>query len=80
MLFKASSYAFSSTFFFLPDLLSFECPDVFLPFSLPTICALAAKVSNAIAIAASNPLHLETDRYLEKRWSNLINKPLPADS
>jgi hypothetical protein len=40
MLFKASSYAFSSTFLFLLDLLSFERPD-----ALPTICALAVKVS-----------------------------------
>ena len=64
--------------FFLLDLLSFECPDVFLPFSLPTICALAATVSNAIAIAASNPLHFETVRYLEKRLPNLINRTSPC--
>jgi len=54
--------------FFLLDLLSFERPD-----ALPTICALAVKVSSAIAIAASNPLHLETARYLEKSLPNLIN-------
>jgi hypothetical protein len=41
--------------------------------SLPTICALAVKVSSAIAIAASNPLHLETARYLEKSLPNLID-------
>jgi hypothetical protein len=45
--------------FFLLDLLSFERPD-----ALPTICALAVKVSSAIAIAASNPLHRETTHFV----------------
>ena len=58
---------------FLLDLLSFERPD-----ALPTIFALAVKVSSAIAIAASNPLHLETARYLEKRLPNLINRTSPC--